>query len=80
MDFLNDRLVGGGAVLGRLKPGVSPKQATDNQGESLVQLLYELCLFRWIFFEWWFRDLPRFFVKNVAQMVVFGVVKMDMLW
>jgi predicted permease len=29
-DFLNDRLVGGVAVLGRLKPGVSPKQATDN--------------------------------------------------
>ena len=29
-DFLNDRLVGGVAVLGRLKPGVSPKQAADN--------------------------------------------------
>jgi hypothetical protein len=32
------------------------------------------------FLGWWFRDLLRFFVKKVVQIVVFGVVKMDMLW
>jgi hypothetical protein len=39
-----------------------------------------LCLFGGFFLGWWFRDLLRFFVKNVVQIVVFGVVKMDMLW
>ena len=39
-----------------------------------------LCLLGGIFWVWWFRDLLKFFVKNVVQIVVFGVVKMDMLW
>ena len=39
-----------------------------------------LCVFKRNFLVWWFRDLLKFFVKNVVQIVVFGVVKMDMLW
>jgi hypothetical protein len=39
-----------------------------------------LCRLRVIFWGGVFADLLGIFVKNVVQGVVFGVVKMDMLW
>ena len=39
-----------------------------------------LCRLRVIFWGGVFADLLGIFVKNVVQGVVFGVVKVDMLW
>ncbi len=39
-----------------------------------------LCLFKGNFSDDDFLNLLRFFVKNVVQNVVFGVVKVDVLW
>ena len=39
-----------------------------------------LCRLSGIFWGGVFADLLGIFVKNVVQGVVFGVVKMDMLW
>ena len=40
-DYLNDRAANSATVLGRLKPGVTPQQATDNLNAVAIQLAKE---------------------------------------
>ena len=64
----------------RILWGIWRRLWVRNDGWPSPGFLSGALSFKWNFFGWWSRDLLRFFVKNVVQIVVFGVVKMDMLW
>jgi hypothetical protein len=64
----------------RILWGIWRRLWVRNGGWPSLGFLSGALSFKWNFLVWWFRDLLRFFVKSGVQIVVFGVVKMDMLW